>query len=44
MLPSERFSESLSIIFECAQVVALQSRDRLAETEVYSVALYPLSS
>ncbi len=32
-----------SIIFKFASVVAPQSRDRLAETEVYPVALYPPS-
>jgi len=32
-----------STIFKYAPVVAPQSRDRSAETEVYPVALYPLS-
>jgi hypothetical protein len=32
-----------SIIFRCALVVGLHSRDRSAETKVYLVALYPPS-
>jgi hypothetical protein len=32
-----------SIIFKCASVVAPQSRDRSAETEVCPVAPYPLT-